>query len=80
MAEDVTGGGAASTAGTDMTETNAKLEEIVKALTGDEKKLIQDIAIQLYANSDFDRSGKSAQQIANAAIERAMILASKLPK
>lgn len=79
MADNATSGGAIGAAGTDMTETNAKLEEIAKALTGDEKKLVQDIAIKLYANSDFDRSGKSAQQIASTAIERAMILVSKLP-
>jgi len=59
----------------DMTPVN----DIVKILKGEEQKsLIIDIAAKLYANSDFDRSGKSAAQLADAAIERAMILASKL--
>ena len=59
----------------DMTPVN----DIVKILKGEEQKsLIIDIATKLYANSDFDRSGKSAAQLADAAIERAMILASKL--
>ena len=78
MAENATGGGAAGTAGTDMTETNAKLDEIAKALVGDPKNLVKEIAIKLYANSDFDRSGKSAAQLADAAIERAKILVAKL--
>ena len=53
--------------------------EISKILKGeDQKALVMDIATKLYANSDFDRSGKSAAQLADAAIERAMILASKL--
>ena len=65
------GGGASI----DMTPVN----DIVKILKGEEQKsLIIDIATKLYANSDFDRSGKSAAQLADAAIERAMILASKL--
>ena len=62
----------------DLAETNQKLDEIVKALAGDPKNLVKEIAIRLYANSEFDRSGKSAAQLADAAIERAMILVTKL--
>lgn len=62
----------------DLTETNQKLDEIVKALAGDPKNLVKEIAIRLYANSEFDRSGKSAAQLADAAIERAKILVTKL--
>ena len=62
----------------DFTETNQKLDEIVKALAGDPKNLVKEIAIRLYANSEFDRSGKSAAQLADAAIERAKILVTKL--
>ena len=62
----------------DLAETNQKLDEIVKALAGDPKNLVKEIAIRLYANSEFDRSGKSAAQLADAAIERAKILVTKL--
>ena len=63
----------------DLSGTEAALSKIADALSGDEKKMLKDIAIRLYANSEFDKSGKSAQQLANDAIERAMILISKLP-
>ena len=59
---------------------NIDVSGIEKALTRDEKYLLQDIAIRLFANSEFDKSGKSAQQLANDAVERARILLSKLPK
>ncbi len=62
----------------DLTETNQKLDQIIKALNNDPKKMIQDIAIRLYVNSDFDHTSKSASQLADAAIERAKILATKL--
>lgn len=71
-------GGAGGASGVDLTETNQKLDEIVKALTGDPANMMKDIAIRLYANSDFDHTSKSAAQLADAAIERAKILASKL--
>ena len=79
MAEGTAGGaGAAGAATVDLTETNQKLDEIVKALAGDPKQLVKEIAIKLYANSEFDKSGKSAAQLADAAIERAKILVTKL--
>ena len=77
MAEETTAGAGGSTE-IDLTETNQKLDEIVKALAGDPKNLVKEIAIRLYANSEFDRSGKSAAQLADAAIERAKILVTKL--
>lgn len=77
MAE-TTAGGAGGVSQIDLTETNQKLDEIVKALAGDPKKLVKEIAIKLYANSEFDKSGKSAAQLADAAIERAKILVAKL--
>lgn len=70
MAEESSGG----TVVIDMSPVN----EIAQILKGDNKKIIQEIAIRLYANSEFDRSGKSAAQLADAAIERAAILANKL--
>ena len=75
MADTNSGGGGG---GTDMTETNAKLEEIAKALSGDEKTIVKDLAIRLFANTEFNISGISAQQAANNAVERALILVSKL--
>lgn len=77
MAE-TTAGGAGGASTIDLTETNQKLDEIAKALAGDPKKLVKEIAIKLYANSEFDKSGKSAAQLADAAIERAKILVAKL--
>ena len=77
MAEE-TAAGAGGATEIDLTETNQKLDEIVKALAGDPKNLVKEIAIRLYANSEFDRSGKSAVQLADAAIERAKILVTKL--
>ena len=74
MAETTAGG----TSEIDLTEINQKIDEIVKALTGDPKYLVKEIAIRLYVNSEFDRSGKSAAQLADAAIERAKILVTKL--
>lgn len=59
-------------------EINQKLDQIIKALNGDPKKMIKDIAIRLYVKSDFDHTSKSASQLADAAIERAKILATKL--
>ena len=76
MEEDVGGGGAV--VNIDLTEVSQKLDEIVKALAEDHKNLVKEIAIRLYANSEFDRSGKSAAQLADAAIERAKILVTKL--
>ena len=76
MEEDVGGGG--TVVNIDLTEVSQKLDEIVKALAGDHKNLVKEIAIRLYANSEFDRSGKSAAQLADAAIERAKILVTKL--
>ena len=73
MADTASGAGAA-VVNIDM----SPVSEIVKILKGDSKKIIQDIAIKLYANSEFDKSGKSAAQLADAAIERAVILAKKL--
>ena len=55
------------------------IKDIANILSGDEKSMVKDIAIKLYANSKFDE-GKSAQQLANDAVERALILISKLPK
>lgn len=78
MAEETAAGGAGGATEIDLTETNQKLDEIVKALAGDPKNLVKEIAIRLYANSEFDRSGKSAAQLADAAIERAKILVTKL--
>lgn len=77
MAE-IAAGGAGGASMVDLTETNQKLDEIAKALAGDPKKLVKEIAIRLYANSEFDRSGKSAAQLADVAIERAKILVTKL--
>ena len=77
MAE-TTAGGAGGASQIDLTETNQKLDEIVKALAEDHKNLVKEIAIKLYANSEFDKSGKSAVQLADAAIERAKILVTKL--
>jgi predicted HTH domain antitoxin len=62
----------------DLAETNQKLDQIIKALNNDPKNMIKDIAIRLYAKSDFDHTSKSASQLADAAIERAKILATKL--
>ncbi len=74
MADTAEGGGAVAPV------VNIDVSGIEKALTRDEKYLLQDIAIRLFANSEFDKSGKSAQQLANDAVERARILLSKLPK
>ena len=76
MGEDAGGGG--TVVNIDLTEVSQKLDEISQTLKGDNKKVIQDIAIRLYANSEFERSGKSAAQLADAAIEHATILAKKL--
>lgn len=75
MADTAEGGGAAPVVNIDTSGIAAAIEKLV----GDEKKTFTEIAIRLYANSEFDKSGKSAQQLANDAIERAMILMSKLP-
>lgn len=71
---DEAGGGGGAVVNIDM----SPVSEIAQILKGDNKKIIQDIAIKLYANSEFDKSGKSAAQLADAAIERAAILANKL--
>jgi hypothetical protein len=76
MGENAGGGGAV--VNIDLTEISQKLDEIAKVLAGDPKKLVKEIAIKLYANSEFDKSGKSAVQLADAAIERAKILVTKL--
>jgi hypothetical protein len=76
MGENAGGGGAV--VNIDLTEISQKLDEIAKVLAGDPKKLVKEIAIKLYANSEFDKSGKSAVQLADAAIERAKILVAKL--
>jgi len=54
------------------------VEEIAKLLKGDPESMLKDIAIRLYANSDFDHTSKSASQIADACIERAKVLLTKL--
>ena len=79
MEEETTGGAAAPVVNIDLSGTEEALTKIADALSGDEKTLVKDIAIKLYANSKFDE-GKSAQQLAIDAIERALILISKLPK
>ena len=79
MEEETTGGATAPVVNIDLSGTEEALTKIADALSGDEKTLIKDIAIKLYANSKFDE-GKSAQQLANDAIERALVLISKLPK
>lgn len=76
MGENAGGGGAV--VNIDLTEISQKLDEIAKVLAGDPKNLVKEIAIKLYANSEFDKSGKSAAQLADAAIERAKILVTKL--
>ncbi len=65
-------------AGTDMTETNEKLGEIVEALSVNDKAILRDIAIKLYSNCDFDHTSESADQIAIKCIERARILLKRL--
>lgn len=62
----------------DMSGVEAALNKIADALAGDPEKMLKDIAIRLYANSDFDHTSKSASQLADAAIERAKILITKL--
>ena len=71
--------GAGAVVNIDLSGTEAALSKIADTLSGDEKKMLKDIAIRLYANSDFDHTSKSASQLADIAIERAMILISKLP-
>ena len=62
----------------DMGPTNEALGKIADALSGDAKKFFKEVAMRLFANSDFEHSSKSAAQIADEAIERAAIFASKL--
>jgi hypothetical protein len=69
-----------TTVNIDLSGTENALNKIVETLSGDEKTMLKEIAIRLYANSDFEHTSKSAAQLADVAIERAMILASKLPK
>lgn len=73
-----TGGTSGAAAGTDMTETNEKLGEIVEALSVNDKAILRDIAIKLYSNCDFDHTSESADQIAIKCIERARILLKRL--
>ena len=49
-------------------------------MSGDEKTMIKNIAITLYCNINFDEAKKSAYQLANDSIGRAIILVDSFKK
>ena len=54
------------------------MEENKKSSEEDHISMLKNIAVQLYVRSDFDNTNKSAAQLADAAIERAKVLLTKL--
>jgi len=64
----------------DFSTVESELKNLNKVLSGDEKTMIKNIAITLYCNINFDESKKSAYQIANDAISRAIILVDSFKK
>jgi len=77
MGEEAAGLGSV-TVNFDINALNSKLDEIIGALSGDEKTLVKQCAMQLYANTNFDMSDKSPIQIARACIDRAIIIVNEL--
>ena len=80
MGEEITGGGAATqvTVNFDIDSLNDKLDDLIKSLTPDNKKIIRDCALTLYTNTNFESSSKSPIIIAKECVDRALILAKEL--
>jgi len=73
------GSGAAQvTVNFDIDSLNNKLDEVVKSLSKDNKAIIRDCVIRLFANTNFDNNSKSPYQIASDCVSRAVILAQVL--
>ena len=75
--EGAVAGGAVSI---DLSTVESELKNLNQVLSGDEKTMIKNIAINLYCNVNFDEANKSAYQIANDAISRAIILVDSFKK
>lgn len=80
MGEETTGGGGAAqvTINFDINSLNNKLDDLIKSLTPDNKKIIRDCALTLYTNTNFESSNKSPIFIAKDCVDRALILAKEL--
>lgn len=64
----------------DLSTVESELKNLSKVLSGDEKTMIKNIAITLYCNINFDEANKSAYQLANDSIGRAIILVDSFKK
>ena len=64
----------------DLSTVESELKNLNKVLSGDEKTMIKNIAITLYCNINFDETKKSAYQLANDSIGRAIILVDSFKK
>ena len=64
----------------DLSTVESELKNLSKVLSGDEKTMIKNIAITLYCNINFDEAKKSAYQLANDSIGRAIILVDSFKK
>ena len=71
---------AGGTVSIDLSTVESELKNLHKVLSGDEKTMIKNIAITLYCNINFDNAKKSAYQLANDSIGRAIILVDSFKK
>lgn len=77
MGEEATGGLAPQvTVNFDIDKLSNKIDELSKILSGDKNTVIKDIAIKLYANTNFESVGKSPYQVAQDAVGKAQTLVS----
>ena len=82
MGEESGGGAGAAqvTVNFDIDSLNNKLDDVIKSLSKDNKAIIRDCTIRLFANTNFDNNSKSPYQIAGDCVNRALILAQVLKK
>ena len=80
MGEEGTAAGVTVVNNIDLSTVESELKNLSKVLSGDEKTMIKNIAITLYCNINFDEAKKSAYQLANDSIGRAIILVDSFKK
>ena len=62
----------------DLSKVELNLNQIVKSLAPDSKKIVRDCAITLYTNTNFEMNEKSPIQIAHECVNRAIIMGREL--
>ena len=80
MGEEAVAAGTTVINNIDFSIVESELKNLNKILSVDEKTMIKNIAITLYCNVNFDEANKSAYQIANDSISRAIILVDSFKK